>query len=215
MGKYILKAAEKAAEFIGKLGFYFYLLPLALAAILTLCLIAGAVSKKFRYADKKIFTFITLSFSFIHIALAVNASNSNDNRLLFFSLSTFAVCFALCGGLTAQSEMKIRLTMKEKRLIGRLSAPKGEAEGNIRRIEFLNFEPSKSGDIEPNLNEIKAIIDKLRREEITSYEEDELDKTEMDMEKFSTRSPTPFERRVFSDRLLKIVKMMSKYNVAN
>ena len=103
----------------------------------------------------------------------------------------------------------------DKRLIGRLSAPKGEAEGNIRRIEFLNFEPSKSGDIEPNLNEIKAIIDKLRREEITSYEEDELDKTEMDMEKFSTRSPTPFERRVFSDRLLKIVKMMSKYNVAN
>lgn len=215
MEDYILQAAEKAAEFTREFKFYFYLAPFIWLALLVVFLILGATFKRFRYADKKIFTSITLSLAFSHTGAALNASGANDAKPLSVSMLVFAVCFALCGALIAQSELKIRLTLREKRLIGRLSSPKGEAEGNIRRIEFLGSKQDENLNIEPNFNEIIAIINKLRREEITTSEEDELDKTEMDMEKFSSRSPTPFERRVFSDRLLKIVKMMSKYNIAN
>ena len=214
MENYILNLSSLSSAFIKRLGVYYYLLPLTWLLILFALVIVGTACKKFRYADKKIFTSLTLSVAFSHTAMAINSIDFNYSRFLWLSMLAFALSFALCGVLTFQSDVKIRLTMREKRLIGKLSAKNCDSSaGIIRRVEFVENEGEKKRDIEPNLNEIASIIGKLRREELTPYEEDELDKTEMDIEKFSVRPPTPFERRILSDRLLKIVKMTSKYNV--
>lgn len=212
----VLLISKTARNIFSDLGFYFYLLPAVWFAVLLIVLTIGALNKKFRYADKKFFSPLTSSLTVFYFAFAVNSSDLIRKDYLCFSMLIISACFISCFLLSLQSELKIRLSAKEKRLIGRLSFANGsDASGNIRRIEFFGKSEKTAENVEPNFNEITAVIDKLRREELTPYEEDELDKTEMDIEKFSRTSPSPFERKILSDRLMKIIKMTSKYNIAD
>ena len=196
------------------LGNLFFLLPAFLEGILLLAVLISAVFKKFRYADKKLFLSFTLSFAFSYLAVFINAYETPSYRL-FLTLLEFSLCFFTCGVLIWQSELKIKLTNREKRLIGRLYQVGGKScGGNVRRIEYLSEPFAEETTPEPNLNEIASLIKKLRREDLSTFEEDELDKTETDIQKFAVRPPSAYERKIFSERLLKILKMTSKYNLA-
>ena len=200
-----------AVSFAEIFGSYFCFLPLVLLLALVVALALAVSSKNFRYADKNLLHALTSFFAFFHFAVATAASSSKTE--FFVSLVIFALCFAVITTLTALSEIKIRLSAREKRLIDRLSGDL-QIYNPQRRIEFLNGENSDEGEnIEPNFNEIKKITAALRKKDITQAEEDELDKTEMDMEKFSLRKIQPYERKIFSERLLKIVKMTAKYEI--
>lgn len=218
MERYLGSITRLIAKYVGRYYIVFYAAPLAMTAIFSVFLIICIFSKRFRYANKQFCLTINLILFTLWLAVyAVLFSETKSAQFTFVSLLVFALNFALADILRLLSQEKVKLTMRDKRLIGKLSEkytydkPRG---GTIKRVEYIMPNQYDNNGIEPNFNEIQNIIDKLRREEITPSEEDELDKAEMDMQKFASREPLPFERQAFSDRLLKIVKMMSKYHIA-
>lgn len=209
MENIISVAAEFAENIADFFKGYFCFLPLLLLVAHLVAFALALQSKTFRYADKSVFNAITSALAFFHFAIGVVAFKKTAE--FFVSLILFGLCYAAQAVISALSEIKIRLSAREKRLIGRLSEPK-EILSTHGKIEFLNG-TEISDDIEPNFNEIKKITAALKEKELTPQEEDEIDKAEMDMEKYSTRAIQPFERKIFSERLLKIVKMTSKYEL--
>ena len=216
-----LNFAEAAADTDGY-GAIFYSVPVGLAAIYAVLFILCIFIKPLRYLDKWCTAPITAALFAFWLSVYICASGTfGRSERLAGSLSVFifGLNFILSALLRRQSQAKIRLTARDKRLIGKLSANNREvkqiSDNPFKRVERLDAftDTDKKDECEPNFNEIKSIIEKLRRHELTVSEEDELDKTEMDIEKLSERSPSPYERRQLSDRLLKIVKMMAKYNI--
>ena len=198
-------------------GEWFYAVPAFLGITLLALLVIGIFSRKVRYMQKDAASIFTAAILTLWTACRLILCEKADSLYTVWSVALFGTDFLLAEILRLQSNAKVRLSAKEKRLIGRLSARHlggDNAGGTIKRVEFLNEKNSPDDKIEPNFNEIKRIIVKLRKEELSQTEEDELDKTEMDMEKFSSRVPTPFERKILSERLMKIVKMMAKYHIA-
>ncbi|HBF86899.1 MAG TPA: hypothetical protein DDW54_04380 [Clostridiales bacterium] len=87
----------------------------------------------------------------------------------------------------------------------------------VKRIEVLpteKFRNTEETDFRLDPSEIKNYLFKLRKKDLEISEEDELDKIEIDLGKFSYRRATETERKVFSERLEKMLKMVSKYGIA-
>ncbi len=218
MEKFLNYLTYTISKNVSEYSFYFHLTPLVMTLALCLFLIIGIFSKKFRYKEKQFCFSLNAILLAVFFAFYVAIYGEMRNiGLTFLSLTVFALNFLLAEVLRIVSKQKVRLTLRDKRLIGRLTAEykyNKPYEQTLKRIERITPIKEENAAIEPNLGEIKKLIDALRLKEITPSEEDELDKAEMDIEKFSVREPLPFERQVFSDRLLKIVKMISKYNIA-
>ncbi|MBQ7642764.1 MAG: hypothetical protein IJS67_02570 [Clostridia bacterium] len=198
-------------------GVYFYLMPAVVPLLYFAALAAGFISGKVRRADKTVLIPLTAALTLSHAALYY-AFSERDKELMNISLAFFAAAFVLSSLLYAQSNLKLGLSIGEKRHIGALTAkfqlerPYG-ATGSVRRIERLCDEQNAL-DAEPDLGEVLRIIKKIRGVDgLTICEEDELDKTEIDIEKLSHRIPSPSERQRLSDRLMNLIKMMSKYGV--
>ncbi len=191
-----------------KLGLFIF--PLALCAVYLVLLLVCLFSKKARFSDKTFSLYLCL----LSVCLYPFAEIKRLDKNWFFLFA--AASIFLSGLLYLTSKGKSRLTAREKRLIGRLSANIGADDRRpsaIKRTEYLRPDDafSSSEEIDPNLSGIKKAIISLKRRELSEQEKKEIEKIEIDVEKFSFRKPTPYERAIFSDEMMKIVKLCSKY----
>ena len=216
------------ANFINSLGIFYYLIPTAVALFAAVLAIINLTSKKFTVAGKATIYQIQLCVAALWITFIIpSALKLPPYRFaeqLMLSAFSWALSFMFSALLSVKKRERKGLTKRDKRLIARLTAKdvlpdvyelmKEKSEpAYVRRVEFVG-KTDDDNSAEPDLNGVKRIIGALRRHELTREEEDELDKTEMDIDKFSSRTPTPYERQSFNSRLLKIVKLMSKYSVS-
>ncbi|MBR1867967.1 MAG: hypothetical protein IJ800_05250 [Clostridia bacterium] len=190
-----------------------FVFPLFLFSVYLLLLLVCLFSKKIKYADK--------SFAFYLCLFSLCLSPIADTNGLIGSYYPVMVILPLVLSfvLQLQSKGKGRLTNKEKRLIGKLSA-KTEFEdrrpSTVKRVEFirpLSDEKPQNDGVDPNLSGVKKAINALKRRDLSDKELKEIENVEIDVEKYSVREPSPYERAVFSDEIMKIIKLCSKYCV--
>ncbi|MBO4262294.1 MAG: hypothetical protein J5903_00735 [Clostridia bacterium] len=216
MSEMMVLTTEFIKRAINAGGVWFFAIPVFPCCACLILFAAGIFSKKARYADKSSLTALTCAFGSLWYALYLLAyGNGEAHKLLPAAISALSLNFFISFFLVIQSRMKVSLTRREKRLIGLLSAKtanknNGDTGGRIRRVEYVGA-TEHGGVPEPNLNEIKAYIERLRKYDLSTEEEDELDKAEIDVEKLSGRVPTPFERQNLSDRLMRVVKISALY----
>ena len=129
--------------------------------------------------------------------------------------------------LVVQYNLKIKLNRKEKRLIDRLSSFSDEPEESGIIKNAFSFNDKKSVEFLPvfkrdlgeeskeyslNYGEVLSYIENARRYELRGDENTLLDGLERDIKKYSVSGITCPERIDFSDRLMKLVKIISKYS---
>lgn len=203
-----------AAAEAGKIALFAF--PPTVAAAYLVALAVRAFSKKRRKASGAAAPLAAALLSaWLSFALALRERPG----FISFGLFGFAACF-VCSAFAALFPQKKQLSVKDKRLIGAL-LEKTEDPDDLSRRDF-DAPPRRAErlfpqgefpapETEPNPGAVKAMIARLRKEPLTVDEADELDKAEMDAERFALRPPMPHERMAFSDRLLRIIKMTSKY----
>ena len=195
-----------------------FTLPCVVAnAALVIAFIAGFVFRPLGKADKApLFAFLLSAYFFLFSkTLTLVAYKKADIALLAAEGYNAAATFFILGAMKIQT---LSLASPKKRRedgeTDRSDITENLFSSAIKRIEVVpteKFSFRKETDFRLNPSEIKNYIGKLREKDLSADEEDELDKTEMDLEKYSYRAASPLERKVFSERLEKLLKMISKY----
>lgn len=227
---------EKIIEIVADADFgvlYPSLVPLIVSAVFFITYVIGWFLHKIKRLDKT--PFLGVSLAAYSITLVKVTSDLLYNRVTEdFILSCFgglffvAASFGLYALLVVQYNSKIKLNRKEKRLIDRLSsfsdAP--EDSGIIKNafnlsdkksVEFLpvfkrDYGEGNGKDYSLNYGEVLSYIENARRYELTGDENALLDNLENDIEKYSTSGISCEERLEFSEKLMKLVKIISKYS---
>lgn len=194
--------------------------------------VVGWFFNRVKRLDKTPFLGISLavySITLVKVTSDLLYKKVTDDFILscFGGLAFVAISFGLYALLVVQYNTKIKLNHKEKRLIDRLSSFSDEPEesGIIKNafsfndkklVEFLPVfkrdlgEESKEYSL--NYGEVLLYIENARRYELRGDENALLDGLERDIKKYSVSGITCSERIDFSDRLMKLVKIISKYS---
>lgn len=226
---------ERIIEIVADADFgvmYPSLIPLAVTAIYFIMYVIGLFWHRIKRLDKT--PFLGVSLAAYSITLVKVTSDLLYNRVLDdFILSCFgglvfvAVSFGLYALLVVQYNSKIKLNRKEKRLIDRLSSFSDEPEDSEIIKNAFDFNDKKTVEFLPvfkrdygegskeyslNYGEVLSYIENARRYELRGDENTLLDGLERDIKKYSVSGITCSERIDFSDRLMKLVKIISKYS---
>lgn len=212
-------------------------------AIALIVFVAGLFSPKIAKADKT-WCLVLLLLTVITELLAAIYRTAKTGSLFPVTDKVHAIAAAtglfldvcVCILLFLRQFVLETLSPKEKRIVTKLiregtdADPAEEvlrpsviprafsASGCVRRIEKIQtYKPINDlsdGIDRLNYNKIAFYIERLRQYNLSIYEKDELDKLSVDIRKYSARTPSDFERAAFGDRLLTLVKILAKYDVA-
>jgi len=161
---------------------------------------------------------------------------------IMFATAVYAVLTILYGGLLLESKIATKnISEKDKELIARLLKreagennkavditpqifkPEMRIESPFDNVSFLptaklyernipvNIPPRQSGYV--NVEHVRAILDKLKRCDLTDTEQKDTEYLESLCAKYLCRMPTDTERSEFNTYLLTLVKKMAKYNI--
>lgn len=204
--------------------------------------VIGIFCYRVRKTDKTVLLAVTLSvytLSAIKAICDLTLEPTKDNLVLSCACGLFmsALSFAFYGLLCLQYNCRFKLNGKEKRLIARLSALNADNSGDVsdtpeppeiikaafanspfKRIEYL---PAESGNTfgreqTDNLNygEILCYAEKLERHDLTSEESAEIRELKTRIESYSRKTISCDERKDLSLKLMRFLKLISKYKVS-
>ncbi len=217
--------------FIAESDFEYASVPVVYAAacaLLATIFIIGAFSPRAGAADKTGIYFALAAFdAAVSLKTAVDAMNDNisDTVTTFLCIALLfkAACMALLVLLASQkaickaivkrrekAEKNAEKTIAEKLFVPFESSP-------FKRAEYLPTEKmygKKTADYCINPSEIKKYIARVRERSPEIEDEDDLDKLEIDLDRFSGRDMTDSERMILTDRISRLIKLMTKYAVS-
>lgn len=194
--------------------------------------VVGWFFNRVKRLDKTPFLAVSLalySITLVKVTSDLLYRQVTDDFILscFGGLVFVAISFGLYALLVVQYNTKIKLNRKEKRLIDRLSSFSDEPEESGIIKNAFGFNDKKSVEFLPvfkrdlgegskeyslNYGEVLSYIENARRYELRGDENALLDGLERDIKKYSVSGITCPERIDFSDRLMKLVKIISKYS---
>lgn len=202
--------------------------PIITSATMLVIFIIGIFSKKIRRINKSaLLTSALAQYSIIFskaVYDAINAYSPMDEIEKIIAGSVFvSISFLISTALTIQSlstnmnkSQNIDLNYLDD-LPEKSNIPQAFAQNPFRRAEKLETYKmfwNDNGDLfEPNYSEILSYVEKIRKKHPDRTDEDELDKIELDIDRYHGREITDYERKNFSSKLSVLIKLLSKYEV--
>lgn len=222
--------------------FYPVMIPSVITAVFAVTFIIGIFCYRVKKTDKTILLAVTLSVYTLSVIKAVCDLISKplkENFVLSCAGGLFmsALSFAFYGLLCLQYNCRLKPSGKEKQLIARLSrfdadkiedcADKPEepriiknafSETPFKRVEFLPAEkygyPDTAQTDNLNFGEILLYARKLERHDLTDEEKAVIDDLKTRIDSYSRKTISCEERKALSSKLMKLLKLISKYKVS-
>ena len=214
------------------LGRYMIFIPLSIFILLSIYFFTASLLKRLRQVSKVgIFSGIISIYFLIAFKYYCDFSYGKIIHLsdvafgLFFAFLTFSELTAIAVVFDCQTDF-----CADKRLIDRLLTENeskiskyftsSDSENPFKRIDYL---PTRKGfdftgeenDFSINFSYLRGCVNELFEKPLASDEEEFLHDLEMDLEKFSLKDLSNYDRFNFSTKLSRLVKIMAKYDNAN